>query len=321
MLKKLMLLTAVILSALALPAKAAFWNNDITMLIMPREAIPLQIAQDISRRYPVLLVSYQQVHGALKLHAWTGGSWVAVSAEDYANGAFFAVRPAHAILVESEKLKAPAELVPNSTWCKTANRLSSTDPRVLLHLLGLYFDFPFSHWDLMARRYGYSLEQINPTLENVHWWNIRHDVVLETREPLDTSTDVNCWYYLETIPAPVIEPILIEEASPILPATEETGATAVEIIAKAPEAPAPAVPAPVIEPAPEPAPVIEPIVDKPVPTIEAAPIAEMKETVDAAAPVPEPAGAIEADPFSAEEIPAAEIVVPQEPKKSWWKLF
>jgi len=31
--------------------------------------------------------------------------------------------------------------------------------------------------------------------------------------------------------------------------------------------------------------------------------------------------AVAANPFSTNEIPAAEIVVPQEPKKSWWKLF
>ena len=58
MLKKLAVLI-VVLSALSMSAQA-FWKSDITMLVVPREALPVQIAQDISRRYPVLLVCYQQ---------------------------------------------------------------------------------------------------------------------------------------------------------------------------------------------------------------------------------------------------------------------
>ncbi|MCC7300251.1 MAG: hypothetical protein IT583_04155 [Verrucomicrobia bacterium] len=338
MFKKLMLLTTVILSTLSLPARAAFWNNDITMLIVPREEIPLQIAQDISRRYPVLLVCYQQTHGALKLHAWNGGNWVSVSPEDYASGTFFATRPAHAILIESKKFAAPAELIPSSTWCRTANRLTSTDPRILIHLLGLHFDFPFRHWDLMARRYNYSLEQINPTMENVYWWNVRHDVVLEKRLPQDTSADLSNWWYLKTIPAPVIEPVRMDEAAPILPIPETSGATAVDITAKAlktPEA-APLV-APEIKPPPAPA------VTKPAPAEKAAPVSEQVPVVKAA-PIAEPAiqpapiiesapiitvvekatnaidTAVTTNPFSTGEIPAAEVVAPKMPKKPWWKF-
>jgi hypothetical protein len=36
-------------------------------------------------------------------------------------------------------------------------------------------------------------------------------------------------------------------------------------------------------------------------------------------PPSEPPVMMEADPFSTEEIPAAEIVIPPAPKKPWWK--
>lgn len=301
MFKKLILLTVAVLSILSLPAQA--WRNDeITMLVVPREVIPVQIAQDISRRYPVMLVSYQTVRGDLKIHAWNGDSWVGVSVEDYTNGTFFAVRPKHAIIVEDQKMPAPAILVPSSIWCKSANRLTSTDPRVMLHLLGLYFDFPFRHWMQFAKRYGYRLEEINPTLKNVHWWDLRGDVLVKKRARRNFSVDLDQWYYLETIPAPIIKPVAMENKEvPVAPESTNSGATAVDITAKAPEASA-AEPAPAVEP--------EESATPDAPAMNPAPIPEPAMEPQAEAPA-----AVEANPFTEEEIPAAKVVVPQEHKK------
>lgn len=357
MCKKLILLTVAVLSVFTLPSQAFSKNDEITMLVMPREAIPLQIAQDISRRYPVMIVSYQMVRGDLKIHAWNGDSWVFVSVADYTNGTFFANRPSHAVVVENERLHAPSVMTPSSTWCATANRLASTNPRVLIHLLGLYFDFPYRYWDQFAKRYGYPLEEINPTLQNVHWWNLRGDVLIEKRAQRNFSVDLDKWYYLETLPPPAVAPVVMEVQTPAAPAG---GAATVNISAKAPEtpvekAPAAVVPAPAVEPVKTAEPVIEPVkavkpapiaevapaveavktaepvkIDEPAPVIEpvateepAAPAAEAEKTAEPPAPAPiaEPAETIDVDPFSADEIPAAEIVVPQEPKKRWWNIF
>ena len=238
MLKKLVLLTVVALSTLSLPVQAFWGSDDITMLVMPREVIPLQIAQDIARRYPVMIVSYQMTRGELKIHAWNGDSWVAVPVEDYASGTFFANRPKRAIVVENERLHAPVAVIPNSTWCESATRIASTDPRTLLHLLGLSFDFPFRYWNQFAKRYDFALEQINPTLENVHWWNLRGDVLIEKRAQRDFSIDLDKWHYLATLPPPVIVPVAMEAeapvAAPAAPEKTKVGATAVDITAKAP---------------------------------------------------------------------------------------
>jgi ribonuclease E len=93
-------------------------------------------------------------------------------------------------------------------------------------------------------------------------------------------------------------------AEPAVPEKTDSDATDVAISAKAPEAPV------------ENAPAVEavPAVEQPVPAVEPAAALEP-------APIAEPVAEVEADPFSAEEIPAAEIVVPQEPKKHWWKFF
>lgn len=303
MFKKLVLLTVVVLSALSLPAQV-FQPDDITMLVMPREVVPLQIAQDIALRYPVLIVSYQVTRGELKLHAWNGDSWASVPVADYASGTFFANRPKHAILVQNEQIQAPDVLIPSSVWCESANRLTSTDPRTLLHLLGLHFNFPFRHWSQLATRYGYSIEQINPTLHNVHWWDLRGDVLLAKRAKRDFSIDQDKWYLLATLPSPIVAPVVMQAEAPVtapaVPETAKPGATDVDITAKAPET--------LVEKAPAAAPA------------PAATAVEMEKVIEPA-PLAEPAPMIDADPFSADEIPAAEIVVPQEQKKHWWKLF
>jgi hypothetical protein len=353
MLRQLALAIVLVLSVFLLPAQAV-QTDYITMLVVPRDVIPIQIGQDISRRYPVLLVSYQLTRGRLKLHAWNGDSWVAVPVEDYTNGTFFATRPKRAILVESEQVRAPDLLIPSSIWCENASRLTSADPRVMLHLLGLYFDFSFSNWEQLAKRYGYSIDQINPTLKNVHWWNFYSATQSGANAQRDFSADLTKWLDIKPLPPPPIAPAAEAEKLPVVkPATPKpitSGVTAVEIPVKVPVAipapvieptlksPAKVVPAPVVEPAPKtpipvPAPVLEPAPKSPFAELPAgetpAPVVEAETVL--AAPVPEPvvtnapgmrpAPAIEADPFSTEEIPAAEIIIPQAPKKPWWKLF
>lgn len=321
MLKKHILGATLSLTVAVLTVQAG-WKTDITMLVVPREEIPIQIAQDISRRYPVLIVSYQKTPTALKLHAWNGESWVGISVEDYSNGTFFANRPKHAILVENEKNPVPAVLIPNSIWCESGNRLASTDPRVMLHLLGRYFDFSYRYWDQFTRRYGYAMEQINPSLINVNWWNVRSNVPIEPRDRRNFSKDMGKWYYLAMIPPPPIEPVVIEapitvpevevpasvpikpvktdkpvpagKAVPV-PVKKEVAQPSVDTIVKVLKVePAPAIP--VINPVPA-APVIEPASATPVVNpVPAATTVELPVAPAAPAIKPEPAAPATPEP-------------------------
>ena len=94
MFRKSLLSTLALFSILCLNVQAE-WRGSITMLAVPRDMQAIQIAQDISRRYGVLLVCYQQVSEQVVIHAWNGAAWIPVSTEDYANGTFFARRPGH----------------------------------------------------------------------------------------------------------------------------------------------------------------------------------------------------------------------------------
>jgi hypothetical protein len=283
MLKRLLWLALLCLTACALPAAA---RPKITLLAVPADPLAVQIAQDISRRYPVLLVTYQTFQGRTRLHAWNGDNWVPVSADDYARGAFFANRPSHALVIDSEQRPAPAEILPVSIWCAGADRIHSADPRVLIHLLGRHFQFPFVYWEQFSKRYNYTIEQINPELIGVSAWHDPGELKLDkTSRQQAVAADLRLQSPLTTLPPPPVE----------LPP-----------------------PTPPSKPQPRPTPPVKAPAEKsaPLPAVKPAPASQPA----VASPAPATLPAIQADPFSAEEIPAAEVVVPPAMKKPWWKI-
>ncbi len=275
MIKKNVLTILILLSAVCLNAQTNP-KKEITMLVVPRDAKTIQIAQDIAEHYPVLIVCYQQTHNLPKLHAWNGDGWVDISVEDYETGVFFENPPQHAIIIEPENTPAAEVLVPDGTWCKSGNRLTTTDPRTMIHLLGLYFDFPHRHWRALAQAHGLSVADINPGLLNIYWWQYP-----EKRPTLDPEDDMDHWLFLDITPPPPVEPVVTEE-EPIAIAPAEI--PAIEVEEKLPET-APAEEAPVAKK-----------------TIE-----ELIKALEEAAPETKPTVV---DPFLATEIPAAEVVLP-----------
>ena len=275
MIKKNVLTILILLSAVCLNAQTNP-KKEITMLVVPRDAKTIQIAQDIAEHYPVLIVCYQQTHNLPKLHAWNGDGWVDISVEDYETGVFFENPPQHAIIIEPENTPAAEVLVPDGTWCKSGNRLTTTDPRTMIHLLGLYFDFQHRQWKQLAQAHGLSVADINPGLLNIYWWQYP-----EKRPTLDPEDDMDHWLFLDITPPPPVEPVVTEE-EPIAIAPAEI--PAIEVEEKLPET-APAEEAPVAKK-----------------TIE-----ELIKALEEAAPETQ---STVVDPFLATEIPAAEVVLP-----------
>ncbi|MBC8207037.1 MAG: hypothetical protein ISR85_00640 [Kiritimatiellales bacterium] len=289
MFKKALLTVLVLLGAISLYAQEEEipWRQNITMLVVPREPLAIQVAQDISRRYPVLLVCYQSTPAEPVLHAWNGKSWVPVATADYVNGTFFTHRPRHAVIVEAEGQPAPDILIPDGTWCESGNRLTSTDTRVMIHLLGRYFDFPYRYWMQFSKRYGYTLEEINPALINVFWWHYRADEAIAAFKARDFDLDMDKWFFLDITPPEPIEPVVIKAEPETLPPAETP---AEEMIEEPTEIPAEAIPMD------DEVTVDETIID----VTETAPEVAIEEV---AAPV------VEINPFSTNDIPAAELIV------------
>lgn len=194
----------------------ARWRSDpdITLIAVPRDPVSIRIAMEMEQRYPVLLVSYQQARGQIRLHAWNGESWVAVSEEDYAQGNFFRRAPAEMIVIHGEDDPLPGILIPEGLWCPSIYRLASTDPRVMLHLLGRHFDVPYRVWRDLTWRYRYTMEEINPGHVNVPWWHFRARDVYQARAQRNLAADLDKWYYLEVESPEALGPVEMDVVDP-----------------------------------------------------------------------------------------------------------
>lgn len=216
------------LSLMLVSTAQAVFKRELTMLIVPHDAKAVRIAQDIAASYPVLLVVYRQTGGSLRLHAWNGENWVAVPAADYATGSFFTNALQHAVLILPAAMPVPDKLVPAAPWFPGGHRLLSTDPRVLIHLLGRHFNFSYRQWKEFAGRYRYELEQVNPGLVNVYWWHYRGDAAFGKLSQRNPEADLHLWQALDiplaepaadeppavNVPAPAPEPAPLLQAEP-----------------------------------------------------------------------------------------------------------
>jgi hypothetical protein len=298
--KKLLYITLVLFGALCLSAQEEDfpWQKDITMIMVPRNELTLQVVQDISRRYPVMLICYQLTPAAPLLHAWNGEEWVGVRVTDYINGTFFTNRPQHAIIVEKKGFPAPDVLIPDGTWCGSGNRLSSTETRAVIHLLGRYFNFPYRYWMQFAKRYNYPLEQINPGLLNVPFVHYRGDQVVPAFKARDFDRDMDKWSKLKIIAHESIEPVMIMEElkASVTPADVPAEEVSDELISM-----------------PE---------EQPVTDVEEA-IQSVEENTASPSSTDQPEDSknsesaalslvSEIDPFSTNDIPAAQIILPSE---------
>lgn len=279
MLKKL-ILTLLVVTGTLVPSLA----EDITMIVVPREIKPIRIAQDIARQTPVLLITYQEAINGTRLHAWNGETWIAISMKDYVAGHFFTNAPSHTIIVDSQKKPAPDNLIPDGSWCPAGHRLRSTDPRVIIHLLGLHYRFDYPTWKHFAARYGYTVEEVNPGRVNLHWWHYRDDEVIKQYANRALDTDLEDWY-----------PLPIHAPKPAAPdhnglKTARTG-TFVKIPARKQQS----IPSAIVH-------------SGSAPTKEAV-HQPQKLTEKIEKENPEPVPTTDLDPFSAEEIPAATVIL------------
>ncbi len=183
---------AVILVCTAMHSAAAR-KDEITLVMVPREDAAVQLGMDIANKYPTLLVSYRLgANDIVSLHGWTGTQWVNVSTEDFLAGSFFRKGPDSTLIVESKGVEVPATLLPPPDWCASVAKITTTEMRPLLHLMGQYYDFSFKDWNWFSKRYNLDLDAINPEGLNVSWYHKRMEDHLKSSE-VKGNSDLQFW--------------------------------------------------------------------------------------------------------------------------------
>jgi hypothetical protein len=177
-------------------------KEELTLLVVPREEVPVRLGVDIASHYPVLLVSYKVLNGQLSLHGWTGKQWVNITPRDYTEGNFFKKGPNSALIVEKEGTPIPDALIPSVDWCSDVAKVTTTQLRPLIHLSGQYFDFKYKEWNWFSKRYSLELGAINPEGLNMAWYHKRLDEHIKSGKPVG-SDDLQYWVSLRQTVAAV----------------------------------------------------------------------------------------------------------------------
>jgi len=228
---------AVLVACSAVVSNAAR-KDEVTLVMVPREdAAAQQLGLDIAGKYPTLLINYKLgADGSASLHGWTGEKWVNITPADFAAGKFFKNPPDSALLVEKETAPLSGKLIPPEAWCAGVSKITTTQLRPLIHLVGQYYDFGAKDWKWFATRYKMDMDAINPEGLNMAWYNKRMAEHLKSSAPQDASNDLRYWVSIRQ-PAGVepLEPGAGEE--PEVSGNPLTNAVPSAVVLGAPNAP------------------------------------------------------------------------------------
>ena len=145
------------LAGYAVPQAAA--QADAVLLVAPARYSVMQVAFDVARRYPTVLVSYQGTPDTPVLHVWNGYEWMPLALADYQSGAFLQAYPGRTIFLGDDSL-LPSGLRSISAWCDKTTQVSDLDNFALINAIGTYLPFTPADWRWFAGRYNLTLTNL-----------------------------------------------------------------------------------------------------------------------------------------------------------------
>lgn len=132
---------------------------DAVLLVAPARVEVMQVAFDVARRYPTVLVSYQGAPAEPVLHVWNGYEWMPLSLTDYQSGAFLQAHPGRTVFLGDDAL-LPADLRSINAWCADVIQLPDLDTHELVNGIGRYLPFTPADWRWFAGRYNLTLTNL-----------------------------------------------------------------------------------------------------------------------------------------------------------------
>lgn len=157
--KILWVLAAMVLTVSGAAVTPAVAQEDAVLLVAPSRYSVMQVAFDVARRYPTVLVSYQGTANDPILHVWNGYEWMPLALADYQSGAFLQSYPARAIFLGDDAL-LPAGLRSISTWCDKSTQVTELGNDQLVNGIGRYLPFTPADWRWFAGRYNLTLTNL-----------------------------------------------------------------------------------------------------------------------------------------------------------------
>lgn len=134
-------------------------QDDAVLLVAPARFAVMQVAFDVARRYPTVLVSYQGAPTEPVLHVWNGYEWMPLALADYQSGAFLQSYPGRTIFLGDDSL-LPADLRSIGAWCDQTTQIPVLEKYALINAIGSYLPFTPADWRWFAGRYNMTLTNL-----------------------------------------------------------------------------------------------------------------------------------------------------------------
>ncbi len=201
-------------------------KKEAVLVLIPHTESMVKVGMDMARRQPVLLLSYKaDATGVVSLHGWTGSRWGIVKLEDFRAGRFLRTELKAAIMIAPKGRAFPASIIPAGEWAPSLYRITTTQVRPVVHLLGRHFDFRYKDWQWFANRYGFEMNAINPEGLNLFWYHKRPGEHFEDAGGI-AAADLSSWVVVRE-PEPAVELPKEADANPLtgeMPAAVVLGA-------------------------------------------------------------------------------------------------
>jgi hypothetical protein len=160
--KKLIWIGLAWVAALSGPAVTpAAAQEDAVLLVTPARYLVMQVAFDVARRYPTVLVSYQGSAQEPQLHVWNGYEWMPLSLADYQSGAFLQAYPGRTAFLGDDALLPARPALDRFAWCTPGpSQVPNLETHELVNGIGRYLPFTPADWRWFAGRYNLTLTNL-----------------------------------------------------------------------------------------------------------------------------------------------------------------
>jgi hypothetical protein len=168
---KLFMAVATVAAGLAVQNVEA-GQGDYTLIVAPARFSVVQMAFDLIKKRPAVLVSYRGEASTAEplLYAWNGTEWVFVSMQDYRDVRFLQDSPKQVVLLGDENT-LPASLKDATSWSKNVQTFKALDNAALVNEFGRLFKWTSDEWSWFASRYNLKLQDEAEPYRRSSWYD------------------------------------------------------------------------------------------------------------------------------------------------------
>lgn len=174
MLQGFVVAAALAASSVAVPAVAG--QGDYTLIVAPARYSVVQMAFDLIKKRPAVLVSYRGEANTAEplLYVWDDSEskkeWISISMQDYRDIRFVADTPSRVVLL-GDDATLPVALKNATGWAKNIQTVKTLDNAALVNEFGRLWKWSEPEWAWFSKRYNLQLQDEAAPYRRSSWYD------------------------------------------------------------------------------------------------------------------------------------------------------